>query len=147
MNFLGQFTQPWDKRQPYESDIRVPFFVRGPKIPEKTISNYPISAVDILPTILDLSGIEQDRDFDGKSFKEFLFKSENVVYDRHILVEYWGEASPNTIDPQCFFAYDNNLAVNFFLLLVLLFCGFFRNVQKTLGVNVKILKTIHIPVF
>ncbi|EEC10043.1 sulfatase, putative [Ixodes scapularis] len=30
---LGQFSQPKDKRQPYETDIHVPLLVRGPGIP------------------------------------------------------------------------------------------------------------------
>ncbi|CAG0926099.1 unnamed protein product, partial [Notodromas monacha] len=29
---LGQFSQPIDKRQPYEFDIRVPLYVRGPGV-------------------------------------------------------------------------------------------------------------------
>ena len=33
---LGQFNQVKGKAQPYESDIRIPLFMRGPKIPRGT---------------------------------------------------------------------------------------------------------------
>lgn len=54
---MGQFAQPYDKRQPYETDIRVPLIVRGPNVPAKTIAQAPIALIDIFPTILDLAGI------------------------------------------------------------------------------------------
>lgn len=54
---LGQFAQGADKRQPYETDIRVPFIVRGPKIKGKSIVDAPILLIDLFPTILDLAGI------------------------------------------------------------------------------------------
>ncbi|XP_044260630.1 N-acetylglucosamine-6-sulfatase-like [Tribolium madens] len=95
---IGQFTQPWDKRQPYESDIHVPFMIRGPKIHRKTISDIPVSAVDIFSTILDLAGLTFESD--GHSFKEFLFKNESF-HNEYILVEYWGEGSASSIDSTC----------------------------------------------
>lgn len=54
---LGQFAQAFDKRQLYETDIRVPFIIRGPNIKPKSLNNYPIALIDIAPTILDLAGI------------------------------------------------------------------------------------------
>lgn len=116
---------------------------------KKTISHYPISAVDFVPTVLDLAGIENNHDFDGKTFKTVLFNSEKVLYDKHVLVEYWGEGNAKTIDPECVFVNDNNLAVKYYLffLIIITTVNFFRNVQKMHGVNVKIPRTILILVF
>ncbi|RZC42974.1 Nop52, Sulfatase, Phosphodiest and/or Metalloenzyme domain containing protein [Asbolus verrucosus] len=97
---IGQFTQPWDKRQPYESDIRVPFIVRGPKIPRKVVSDYPVSAVDFASTILDLAGIKM-ADTDGESFKKQLFSENSQDYDKYVLIEYWGVGAADSVSPQC----------------------------------------------
>lgn len=114
---IGQFTQPWDKRQPYESDIRVPFFIRGPKVPRKQLENYPISAVDIAPTILDLASIDPPEFMDGSSFKEELFKDNNKNVNkmqninRQIFLEYWGEGgSEFNVDPNCPWKFDKNVS-------------------------------------
>lgn len=53
---MGQFAQGADKRQPYETDIRVPFIIRGPNIIGKSIVDVPILLIDLFPTILDLAG-------------------------------------------------------------------------------------------
>ncbi|XP_023309823.1 N-acetylglucosamine-6-sulfatase-like [Anoplophora glabripennis] len=107
---IGQFAQPWDKRQPYETDIRVPFIVSGPNIPLKTMESYPISLVDLAPTILDLAGTEIPDFMDGRSFKEALFSHERKLFSRRIFVEYWGEGKRATIDPSCPWKYDKNLS-------------------------------------
>ncbi|KAJ8984175.1 hypothetical protein NQ317_017828 [Molorchus minor] len=109
-NVLGQFTQPWDKRQPYETDIRVPMLVRGPGIPRKTLESYPVSSVDLAPTILELADVEVPGDMDGKSFKNVLTSKERVQFIRHIFVEYWGEGNARSIDGRCPWKYDRNLA-------------------------------------
>lgn len=54
---LGQFAQGADKRQPYETDIRVPLVVRGPQVRQKSVSNSPVLLIDLAPTILELAGI------------------------------------------------------------------------------------------
>lgn len=53
---IGQFAQAFDKRQPYETDIRVPFVISGPKIPPKIVYDYPVALIDIFPTILTAAG-------------------------------------------------------------------------------------------
>lgn len=54
---LGQFAQGADKRQPYETDIRVPLVIRGPQVRRKTVRDTPVLLIDLAPTILDLAGI------------------------------------------------------------------------------------------
>lgn len=54
---LGQFALGADKRQPYETDIRVPFIVRGPGVLAKATDGTPVALIDLMPTILDLAGM------------------------------------------------------------------------------------------
>lgn len=110
--FLGQFSLPWDKRQPYETDIRVPFLIRGPGIPKGTYEKYPLSAVDIAPTILDLVKVEIPKNFDGESLKNRLFSAYKLKnYMKIILIEYRGEGNINTVEEECHL-YDTNIAVS-----------------------------------
>lgn len=53
---IGQFAQAFDKRQPYETDIRVPFVISGPKIPPKIVYDNPVALIDIFPSILTQAG-------------------------------------------------------------------------------------------
>lgn len=55
----------------YEGGIRVPGIVQWPgRVDEGTVSNVPVSGVDVLPTLCEIAGIEapQDRVLDGTSF-------------------------------------------------------------------------------
>lgn len=118
---LGQFAMPFDKRQPYETDIRVPFIVTGPGINSKHIVEYPISLIDLVPTILDWADIEKPDDLDGQSFAELVnFESNSVdqvqttsensdyestvdspKFERQLLIEYWGEGNTDTYNELC----------------------------------------------
>ena len=68
---LGQFRLPYDKRQPYETDLRVPLWVRGPGVPANvTLDALVAMTVDLAPTLLDMGGAGQaaKRGMDGTSF-------------------------------------------------------------------------------
>jgi len=65
---LGQFGMPLDKRLPYEFDIKVPFWIRGPNISANQSVQIPVLSIDIAPTILDLAGIPFTPVMDGLSF-------------------------------------------------------------------------------
>lgn len=69
---LGQFSLPLDKRQPYEFDIRVPLFFRGPGIQEGVVLPQSTINVDLAPTILDLAGVPVPKNMDGISLKPLL---------------------------------------------------------------------------
>ncbi|XP_055905901.1 N-acetylglucosamine-6-sulfatase-like [Eupeodes corollae] len=112
---LGQFAQPFDKRQPYETDIRVPFLVRGPNIPKKSIISAPISLIDLVPTIYEWAGIIPRGNEDGISFQAYLMNPKyNPLLDRgfhrEILVQYWGEGNSQTYNFQCPWKKSDNLA-------------------------------------
>lgn len=53
---IGQFAQAYDKRQPYETDIRIPFVISGPGITPKIVYEYPVALIDIFPSILTMAG-------------------------------------------------------------------------------------------
>ncbi|KAJ8939339.1 hypothetical protein NQ318_005700 [Aromia moschata] len=110
---IGQFTQPWDKREPYETDIRIPLLISGPGVPANVSDRHPFTAIDIAPTILDLAGISVPSYMDGTSLKDVLLSDEAGSIAKHIFVEYWGEGSPRTVEKSCPWEYDDeNLAVS-----------------------------------
>ena len=63
----------WDAM---EGGIRVPFIISGPRIKRGAVSQTPISFSDVLPTVVDLAGMELPLmdDLDGGSFKKLLFR-------------------------------------------------------------------------
>ncbi|XP_076618807.1 N-acetylglucosamine-6-sulfatase [Colletes latitarsis] len=100
---IGQFSMPMDKRQPYESDIRVPLLIRGPGIAPSKISA-PVSSVDLFATILEIAGIQ--RPSDGTSFLK-----KTLPEDRTLLIEYRGEKSKSIPSLDCPNDSDPNLAI------------------------------------
>ncbi|XP_017889397.1 N-acetylglucosamine-6-sulfatase-like [Ceratina calcarata] len=99
---IGQFSMPIDKRQPYETDIRVPLLIRGPGIAPAKISA-PVSTVDLFDTILKIAGIQ--RPSDGTSILK-----KKLSKDRTLLIEYRGERSTG-IPSDCPTDYDANVTL------------------------------------
>ncbi|MGQ9801526.1 MAG: sulfatase-like hydrolase/transferase [Candidatus Saccharicenans sp.] len=56
----------------YEMSVRVPFIITGPGLPVGQVINQPVQLVDIMPTVLDLLGLQAPVDFDGQSLKPLL---------------------------------------------------------------------------
>ncbi|KAM3728926.1 Extracellular sulfatase Sulf-1 [Dirofilaria immitis] len=69
---LGQFGLVKGKNMPYEFDIRVPYFIRGPGFPKNISIREPVMNVDIAPTILDIAGIAVPRHMDGRSLVQLI---------------------------------------------------------------------------
>lgn len=93
--------------------------VSGPNIPPKTMEKFPVSSVDVAPTILDLAGVKNPAFMDGRSFKNALFSHERKPFAKRIFVEYWGEAKSKTVDTSCPCKYDGNLSVRVVIFFVL----------------------------
>ncbi|KPJ11569.1 N-acetylglucosamine-6-sulfatase [Papilio machaon] len=105
---MGQYSQMYDKRQPYESDIKVPLIIKGPGIEENTTSDLPVINIDLAPTIISLAGLQPSRIMDGRPIELIGNKTKT---ERTMLVEYYGEAKDGTVDPDCPWSYDkDNLA-------------------------------------
>lgn len=58
---LGQFRMPMAKLHPYENDIRVPMMMRGPYIPKNVTSKLLSSHVNLMPTLLGLVSIHDEK--------------------------------------------------------------------------------------
>lgn len=68
---LGTFALPWDKRMNYETDLRIPLYIRGPGITQKQkIEDIAIN-IDLAATIMDMAG-ETLENTDGKSLLPFI---------------------------------------------------------------------------
>lgn len=58
----------------YEGGIRVPFVVLGPNVSPGTVSDVPVSGVDLFPTLADLAGYDRPlpNNIDGGSLRQVL---------------------------------------------------------------------------
>lgn len=104
---IGQFAQPFDKRQPYETDIRIPLFIRGPSITQAVKVTAPALLIDLLPTIMEWLHLPVDPLMDGQTLQALLANSvyynalDDRNYHRGLLVRHFGEGNLNTYKPEC----------------------------------------------
>eukprot|EP01079_Euglenida_sp_SAG-EU17-18_P010934 gene10934-1985_t len=82
---LGEHHLLFGKTEPYQTDIQLPFYIRGPGVPTGELRHLPTTALDITATILDLAGATKFRTtpspLDGKSFAEALTANPPAVHD------------------------------------------------------------------
>ena len=88
---LGQFCLPREKHQPYENDIRVPFFIKGPGIKQHSSRSEVVSMVDVAPTLLELAGTTPPSRMEGVSFINLLTNKREGNNWKH-LVEFWSQS-------------------------------------------------------
>jgi len=104
---LGQFAVALDKRQPYETDLRVPFFARGPGIPAGVVkSEGTMLNIDLAPTFLEFAGVSYEEiealAMDGEPMGWLLRGEDDSLAlsggsaranttAREFLIEYYGE--------------------------------------------------------
>ncbi|CAB3245615.1 unnamed protein product [Arctia plantaginis] len=98
---VGQFAQVYDKRQPYESDIKVPLVIKGPGIEHNASYSNPVLNIDIGPTIIHLAGLVPEG-MDGRPIN--VLAEEKA--ERYMLVEYRGEGRTGSVDETCPWKYD-----------------------------------------
>ncbi|KAJ6179916.1 hypothetical protein N7519_010377 [Penicillium mononematosum] len=86
---ISQHRLPPGKTCGFDEDIRVPFMMRGPGIPENHVENTVTTHIDIAPTLFQLAGLHPRSDFDGTPIPTS--KSTGDLHE-HVAVEYWGQA-------------------------------------------------------
>lgn len=88
----------WFKRSYRDPSVRVPLVVAGPGIPAAATRHAPVSLMDLVPTLLDLTDVpgraEHTAAMDGRSLAPAIHGREEP--DRPVFAEYLGEG---TIEP------------------------------------------------
>lgn len=84
---LGQHRM-YQKMEMYEQAINVPLIIRVPGANSR-ISDTPVSHLDLMPTLLELTNTESTEEFDGISLRDFI-ASEASLPDRPVFSQYSG---------------------------------------------------------
>lgn len=86
------------KQSPYDEDVRVPFYVRGPEVPAGVQRNEMIASHDVAPTICELAGADYPKWVDGSSFVQLLSSDAGKLrWRKAVGLEAW--TLPGTVVP------------------------------------------------
>jgi arylsulfatase A-like enzyme len=80
----------WRKTVPYEPSARIPFLLRAPErfgIRPMTVVDRPVGLEDVMPTLLDLAGVEVPGSVEGRSVLP-LARGEEASWRGHIHIEH-----------------------------------------------------------
>ena len=87
--FIGDHGPPFarGKTTVYEAGIRIPFIVRWPGVSRPMRSDAMVSTIDILPTILDATGVAPAPKMHGKSLRPVL-QDANAHWREYLVAEF-----------------------------------------------------------
>ena len=86
-----------DKRQFYEESVKVPFLVRYPEVLEGgQVIEKMVQNIDVAPTVLEVAGINQPEQMQGRSMVPILKDEVTDWRDRIFYEYYWEYAFPQT---------------------------------------------------
>ncbi|CAI6330737.1 unnamed protein product [Periconia digitata] len=89
---LGQHRLGAGKKFAFEEDTNVPLIIRGPGVPKGRKTSIVTAHVDLSPTILEMAGMKQRDDFDGRKIPITdgdLDQREKSDADEYANVEFW----------------------------------------------------------
>jgi N-acetylglucosamine-6-sulfatase len=91
----GEHALVHGKHTPYEEDINVPLFVRGPDVSKGLrLPNFALN-IDLAPTFCEWAGISRRPYMDGRSLAPLL-RGESVPWRTNFLIEHWAEGGVPT---------------------------------------------------
>ena len=93
---LGDYRLPAGKRQAYDTDVNVPFLVRGPGVQAGVKNDQLVQNVDLLPTWMELAGTQGPSDpkqQDGKSMVPLLHGNSVGEFRTAAILEMFGGSS------------------------------------------------------
>lgn len=85
---LGEWRVGCSKQHPYETDVHIPFFARGPGIAPGTRLTSLGSNIDIAPTFIAIAGLPPNPEHDGKSLLPLLHAHKDPQWRTSQLIEY-----------------------------------------------------------
>jgi len=87
--FVGDHGPPFarGKTTVYEAGIRIPFIVRWPGVSKPMRTNAMVSTIDILPTILDATGVAPTGKMHGESLRPVL-QDEDASWRQYLVAEF-----------------------------------------------------------
>ena len=71
----------WGKHTLWERTTHVPHIWAGPGIPSNTLHKFPVSALDIYPTLVEMCDLKIEQKLDGKSMVE-IFNNPKKDFNR-----------------------------------------------------------------
>jgi N-acetylglucosamine-6-sulfatase len=95
---MGQHRLKPGKYTPYETDVHMPLFVRGPGIAPGSSTSLFTSSVDFAPTLAEMAGVELPFQVDGRSFVPILHGKTPSGWRQVIFLEQY-EFAPDTEVP------------------------------------------------
>lgn len=87
----------WNKGDLWEESIRIPLMLRGPGIPAGVVNRAQIATlVDLLPTLLGLTGMEVPKSVFGRSLLPVLAEEQACLNDNFAFIETYGHIGIRT---------------------------------------------------
>ncbi len=95
---MGQHRLQPGKYTPYETDVHMPLFVRGPGIAPGSSTSAPTSSVDFAPTLAEIAGAKLQVTADGRSLVPLFHGPAPVHWRQTVLLEQY-KFSPQNHPP------------------------------------------------
>ena len=89
--FYGEHGLSEERRLAYEESIRIPLYVRWPRlVPKGRVVDQMVLGLDLAPTLLEIGGAPASRDMHGRSLLPLL-RGEDAPWRETFLVEYFSD--------------------------------------------------------